>query len=390
MLDQAMGDGSEQSILDAVSAKALRDKLDKPPVVALTDAVRHAGAETGSATGWVSSLWKGTKGPGKLSTGEFFYYRLYDGHVDEAALQRYVGKAMQTKMHRACCDPLWFAPALDKLMFLNVMQGAGIPVPETVAVYDPSGRRHDNHLISSEAGLRALLQRYESYPLFCKPIDGMYSVGALAITDGDGDFVHVRGEGKVSVGELAAYMGEMSDAGYLMQRMMMPHPLIQDAFGTTIASARMLVLLGDDGPSIESAVVKIPMPENVADNYWRDGNMLGAIDLGEGRIVRAVTGTGRDLREIETHPVTSVPLAGFRLPEWRVATEMCLRAAATLPGLKTQSWDIAFTNRGPVAMEVNWGGDLNLHQLAHGRGILSPTYIAHLRANGYKGRLPAS
>jgi hypothetical protein len=39
-----------------------------------------------------------------------------------------------------------------------------------------------------------------------------------------------------------------------------------------------------------------------------------------------------------------------------------------------------------VLLEVNWGGDLNLAQLAYGRGILDETYVAHLRTNGYNRR----
>lgn len=388
MLDHTMAEFFEPAVLDAAAAKAMRRRLDNPPEVGLADAVRSAGAETGSATAWVSSLWKGSNGPGKLSASEFFYYRLYDRKTRAADLSRYVGKHVQEKMHRACCDPTWFAPALDKLLFLNLMQGAGVPVPETVAVFDPSGRRADPKLITCEKGLEALFSLYKSFPIFAKPIDGMYSIGALAITDGDSRAVHVRGAGKVSVRDLAAYMREMSDAGYLLQRMLMPHERISDAFGSTLASVRMLVLLGSDGPRIESAVLKIPTPGNIADNYWRSGNMLGAVDLESGRVMRAVSGTGKELHELESHPATGAQLAGFGLPDWNAATAMCRRAAATLPGLHTQSWDIALTRKGPVAMEVNWGGDMNLHQLAHGHGILTPTYIRHLRAHGYRGKLP--
>jgi hypothetical protein len=36
-----------------------------------------------------------------------------------------------------------------------------------------------------------------------------------------------------------------------------------------------------------------------------------------------------------------------------------------------------------VLLEVNWGGDLNLAQLAYGRGVLDAEYRTHLNANGY-------
>jgi hypothetical protein len=39
-----------------------------------------------------------------------------------------------------------------------------------------------------------------------------------------------------------------------------------------------------------------------------------------------------------------------------------------------QSWDIAFTEEGPQAIEVNSGGDVDVLQLASGRGIADATW----------------
>jgi len=37
-----------------------------------------------------------------------------------------------------------------------------------------------------------------------------------------------------------------------------------------------------------------------------------------------------------------------------------------------------------VFLEVNFGGDLNLAQLANGKGVLDEGYIEHLRECGYR------
>ena len=49
---------------------------------------------------------------------------------------------------------------------------------------------------------------------------------------------------------------------------------------------------------------------------------------------------------------------------------MCLEAASAYPGLRLQNWDIAIGEKGPVILEVNVEGSMDLHQLAGGRGIL--------------------
>ena len=54
-----------------------------------------------------------------------------------------------------------------------------------------------------------------------------------------------------------------------------------------------------------------------------------------------------------------------------------------LPGIRTRSWDVALTDSGPMLLEVNFGGDLNLARLAHGASVLDETYAEHLRQNGY-------
>jgi hypothetical protein len=55
-------------------------------------------------------------------------------------------------------------------------------------------------------------------------------------------------------------------------------------------------------------------------------------------------------------------------------TELVRAAAPVFAGVRTQSWDIALTEAGPVFLEVNFGGDLNLAQLASAKGALDERY----------------
>jgi hypothetical protein len=111
--------------------------------------------------------------------------------------------------------------------------------------------------------------------------------------------------------------------------------------------------------------------------------MLGAIDLSSGRIGRVVRGTGSQMTCDKVHPDTGLPVIGFSVPDWSKLCGLAREAAAVFPGIRTQSWDIAVTDQGPVFLEVNFGGDLNLAQLAVGRGVLDDDYRAHLRQCGF-------
>ena len=57
---------------------------------------------------------------------------------------------------------------------------------------------------------------------------------------------------------------------------------------------------------------------------------------------------------------------------------MALRAAQAVPGLPLQAWDIALCPNGPVLVEANIGGDVNLPQIASGDGIMNDRLAAFL------------
>jgi hypothetical protein len=77
-------------------------------------------------------------------------------------------------------------------------------------------------------------------------------------------------------------------------------------------------------------------------------------------ITRVVRGTGMDQRVNEPHPDTGHTVVGTIIPDWEALTERVREAAAAFPGIRTQSWDVALSDCGPVLLEVNYGGDLNL------------------------------
>ena len=88
-----------------------------------------------------------------------------------------------------------------------------------------------------------------------------------------------------------------------------------------------------------------------------------------GRVVRVIQGTGADQAELERHPDSEQPLIGAMLPEWAALHRAVPESGARFP-LRMQAWDVALTERGPVLVEVNIGGDFNLPQLAHGSGLM--------------------
>jgi hypothetical protein len=180
---------------------------------------------------------------------------------------------------------------------------------------------------------------------------------------------------ELQLGEKRRFVGK--------QRRLRPSPDLATLFGPRLWSVRVLVFVRRGGPVIHRAVAKIATGVNPADNYWRAGNMLEAIKLETGIIRRVVRGSGKDLAVIEPHRDTGRPILGTPIPDWLRLVELVMAAAPVFGGIRAQSWDIAPTNRGPVFLELNFGGDLNLAQLADGKGVLDKPHVEHLRERGY-------
>jgi len=193
----------------------------------------------------------------------------------------------------------------------------------------------------------------------------------------------LRGGDKHYAGHLAAFLGD-NDDGYMLQRRLEPHDGLKRQFGSCLWSARLLMLLTPDGPILHRAVVKIATGSNPADNFWRYGNMLGAINLANGQVTRVVSGVGATMAVNSVHPDTGKAIVGTSIPDWPELVDIVMDAATLFPGIRTQSWDVALSNDGPVPLEVNWGGDLNLPQLASGVGVLDQVYRDHLTRCGYR------
>lgn len=375
--------------LDVTYDLALRNKLDRPLALASAEkieALRQALRALEGSSRLKKILWP-MIGPGKLTIDEALYYRLYQSDLNDQEIRRFVGRRMYQKFHHLCNDASWFAAAHDKALFYTIICGAGLPIPQTHAISGERRRAGYMRFLADAKEVTTFLLANRHWPIFAKPVDGIYGIGALKIVGLDERGLELFGGAVHTADSIAAYMAALTTAGYLFQDCLLPSRFAAKVVGEIVPSIRFLILLSGAAPVIESAVIKIPVGNHVTDNYWHGQTMLGAVSVATGAIERVVTGFGTTLCEHRTHPVTGHPLIDLVIPEWRDACAIVREAATLFPGVRTQSWDVALSEEGPVLLEFNYGGDLNLHQLAHRRGALSDSYIEHLRRCGYKGRL---
>jgi hypothetical protein len=322
-------------------------------------------------------------GPGRLQPDEYFSFRLYDDKkYSREEKRRFLSERLHWRIAYVVSDPKWEALIEDKWVAYSFLQGEGFPVPTTCAVIDKTLRSFGRHRkIGSPAELRGFLAEFGTYPLFAKSNLGLGSFGAFMIAGVDGDRILLENAESMTFEDL--FSNVIGDRTFLLQLRVQNDPAIR-RFTRALATVRTVNLVKADEIVTPFTLLKIPAASNIADNYWRPGNLLCNLDPGTGVVTRVVRGKGIKHEEITNHPETGDAIVGVSLPYWRELRELNAACARLLAPIRYHSLDIAITEKGPVVIEVNFGGGFDLPQFATGKGILTDEIRGFFESCGYR------
>jgi Sugar-transfer associated ATP-grasp len=312
---------------------------------------------------------------GQLRSSEYYDYELYNDQLFSFSdKQGFIGERGREKFYARFNSSFWRSIADDKVLFHALMRALRLPTPKLLAVYcSARGVFDDVTCITERNGMADFLQNRISYPVFAKPIRGARGVGGIAVdsfNQGNETLLIKTGE-QIRVHDFVANLSSVARGGYMFQECLAPHAAIREVCGDTLSTVRMIVLLSDDGPRLFRAIWRIPRVSNMTDNFFHGttGNLIGRIDVKSGRVVEALRGVGINRSLAKVHPDTGKSIIGMILPDWEDAVEMCLSAAVALPELRLQNWDVAFCPTGPLLVEVNFAGDVDIAQYAYRDGL---------------------
>jgi len=243
--------------------------------------------------------------------------------------------------------------------------------------------------LKNDDELAGFLKNENNFPLFAKPTTGLLSIGSFRIDQVINNDLSINGSHKIPIRNVSDYIKGISKKGYLFQSVLEPHAEMVKLTKDAIASCRFLIFNLDDRAIIHSCCLKLPAEGEVADNFWRTGSVLCHVDVETGKISRASLKQETDVAQISEESDLYDKIIGFKLPDFDKSKAVVSKAARNFAGIKVQSWDVALTSNGPTVLEVNYGGDLNLAQLASGKGVMEREYCDLLRQSGYRGNLPS-
>ena len=310
-----------------------------------------------------------------MSFEEYIYYGLYAHQRSD--YPAYMGDQRARAAFYIANDLRNWNDAEDKVAFFERMVEAGLPTPRIDAV------AHKTREVCGVSMLRdadAVARYLEgcALPLFGKPAVASHGDGAVKLVAREGARLTLAG-GDCAIAEMAAEVAPyLEKDGFVFQEVLSPHAAIAAITGQRIATLRLMVWLGPDGPVVREAALRLPAGDHFVDNFRRAGNLVAYADRDTGVLGPARRGVGVATETLDAHPDSGAAIAGVALPDFAQAKELAQRAAMVFPSLHIQSWDVALTDAGPSLLEVNPGGNFNIIQLASGRGAFDPEFRAFL------------
>ncbi len=306
--------------------------------------------------------------PSKIMPDEYFDLRLFNPALNWEAKREFLGRRTRNRVCRIQ-DPIDSAIATEKLLAYRLFLDAGLPFPTLLAVAHPvlifpgAAQLHD------AAAIVRWLQTDATFPFFAKPSRGQRGVGGRLVMARDGDKLHLGDGSSIVIDAFAKQYQRPALGAGLFQERIIPHPSLAAVIGDRTATARIVVLNDGPEPEITRAALRIPSGCNMTDSFadGKKGNLLALVDRFTGAVVEVLAGIGLDRRTTDVHPDTGRRFAGLMLPDWDAAVAMVRAGARLLPGLRFQGWDVAFSDRGPLLVEVNARSDYS--QQANNRGI---------------------
>lgn len=371
------------AVTDTVPEAAALDIARAGNGHSLADQIARIRQESGlSHAAIVTAFARLARGPGKITFPDFVRLRLFDpAFTAGAVLSEFVGQ----RRNRDICVAVnyrhdWYGLMSDKVAVAAYLASYGFPAIPLAAIYAPDLGDGAAPVLASPGKLESWLTAPGRLPLFGKPVDGFQSLGSVGLRAWratEREFETTDGR-RLPLDRLLSDIEAHYRSGYIFQPLVRPHADVAALCGDRLACARIVTALTAEGARVIGACWKIPAGVNMADNYWRPGNLLAQVDAGTGRVLRATSGAGLDMRVHETHPDTNVPLPGFVIPQWAAMTALALRGARLMRHVPLIGWDIAPAESGPVIVEMNETPDFFLVQFAGRRGVLDAEFRAFM------------
>ena len=254
----------------------------------------------------------------RLGLSEYIDFQLYKTDIPWDAKAKFGGLRTQDALDEMLVDDYSRFLSLDKVTMYALLSGLGFPIPKVRATYRSIRPSCITQLHSPEQ-LEEFIATPGNLPIYVKRSFGGFGRGNVLIAAFDGTNIVLGNGARESAGDFCASLDDARSLGWILQEPLTSHPDIETLTGHgKISGLRVHTFLGLRDAKVIKAIFKINAGLRDIDNFdhGNSGNMLAAVDVQSGTIVRAVSGVGVRQVELPIHPTTQAPLLGFKIPGW--------------------------------------------------------------------------
>jgi Sugar-transfer associated ATP-grasp len=314
----------------------------------------------------------------RLGFSEYIDFQLYRNDLTWAEKAAFGGLRAQAVLQDILIDDYSRFLTLDKLTMYTLLNGHNLPTPKVRATYRSHRPIHTVQIQTSQE-LANYLGDSTHLPVYVKRSFGAYGRGNILIKDVDGENAILGNGTTEQLVKFCESLDHGNSLGWILQEPLSSHTEIRNLTQSEkISGLRIHTFLSRGVTAVTKVIFKINVGVRDSDNFEHgaSGNMLGAVEISTGKVIRAISGTGLNQKENPRHPKTGAEIVGFHIPYWSETLDLANDAAKAFPGFICPGWDIALCEDGPKILEVNAFGDIDLSQHAYRQSFLDKEFLS--------------
>ncbi|MBO9578919.1 MAG: hexapeptide transferase [Microbacteriaceae bacterium] len=218
--------------------------------------------------------------------------------------------------------------------------------------------REYRHLFADKAEFNVLFDRFLGREWLDARVASPEEIGAFlvrhpVVMTKQPDSVHGHGVKRRTAddaGDPAAFRDELVASGHiLVEEFITQHPELAALAPRSVNTLRVITFFDGERLHVLCAALKLGNDADV-DNFGSGGMYTILSDDG---IVEYPAFDIHD-RVFSTHPVTGLPIVGFRVPHYELLLRTLDEAARVVPQIRFVGWDVAILPEGVAIVEGNW------------------------------------
>ena len=288
----------------------------------------------------------------------YFEARLWRKNLSLAEKMRFLNTSQYKHRINQLNPPIYRKFSNDKLVEKSILSLLGIPTAKFLGFFHPyNGSDCHCNPLTNTAELRNFLTVYLGKKLCFKLTEGWGGDGFIAAQV-------VLVEGEIGLHSLKVddvpmsvenffeyYLQKNYHNGLVIEFLLEQHPEVAAFNHSSVNTIRMWLIQSKTKVKVLGAILRIGRKGQLVDNCGQ-GGIFCLLNAENGIIKHGMTSTVIP-NAFDQHPDNQAQLAGVQLPYWDECLKISKACLRVFPHINFVGLDIAFTNDGPVIVELN-------------------------------------